>query len=521
MKRLVKGDWDGLFALGLDNLIMLLLINALALGVIGFDPELLFTRILPANAVGLIVGNLYFARLAQKLAAETGRDDVCALPYGINIFTIIVFTFGIMLPVKLGALADGATEADAIRAAWGAGVLAAVFSGLIEFIGSFAAGWVRRITPRAALLAAIGGIGFLFIGGDYFFRAYSFPLVGITTLLLTLVLYFGKMKVRWGIPGGSLVLLVGVILSWSQFWLTGGGPSANLSISTDYLGFFLPVPVVGEMVAALPYLLPYSPVILTMGLISLVGSLMNIESAAAAGDSYPTKGPLLVNGLGSMLTGIFGSPFPTTIYIGHPGWKKLGARAGYSSLTGIVFTVILCTGSISVLAGIIPIEAGMAILIWIGLTIASQAFEAVPRAHIPAVATGMVPALAAFSLLTMQRTWSALGFGGGGDALPTDPSVYSAQGLALSGIFALNAGYLYTCMILASITCAIIDRRFRLGAAWAVAGAVLAGLGFIHSFQFTAVGYQETLGDNPAWAIYYLIAAGVLWSVPWVFREVE
>jgi len=126
MKRVVKGDIDGLFALGLDNLIMLLLINSLALGVIGFDSELFFTRILPGNAVGLIIGNLYFAHLARNLARKTGREDVCALPYGINIFTIIVFTFGVMLPVKLEALGAGATEPEAIRAAWGAGVLAAV-----------------------------------------------------------------------------------------------------------------------------------------------------------------------------------------------------------------------------------------------------------------------------------------------------------------------------------------------------------------------------------------------------------
>lgn len=518
MKRVVRGDIDGLFALGLDNLIMLLLINSLALGVLGFDPEIFFTRMLPGNAVGLLVGNLYFAHLARKLGRAEGRDDVCALPYGINIFTIIIFTFAVMLPVKLEALASGATEAEAIRAAWGAGVLAAVVSGAVELFGSFFAGWIRRITPRAALLSAIGAVGFLFIGSDYFFRAYSYPLVGFTTLFLTLILYFGRMRVKGGVPGGVLVLGVGVLLAWSQFAITGDGPAANLSISVHHLGFFLPVPVIGEISSALPYLLPYFPVILTMGLLSLMGSLMNIESAAAAGDGFPTRGPLLVNGIGSMLTGVFGSPYPTTIYIGHPGWKKIGARAGYSSLTGLIFTVILCTGTLSFLAGVIPIEAGMAILIWIGLTIASQAYEAVPREHIPAVSIGMVPALAAFTLLIMQRTWSALGFAPGGEALPTDFAVFDRQGLYVGGIFALNAGYLYTCMILSAIVCFIIDNRFRISAAWAMAGAVLAAIGFIHSYQFSGMGYRETLFDGSQWALYYAAAAGILWMVPYFLK---
>jgi two-component system, cell cycle sensor histidine kinase and response regulator CckA len=62
------------------------------------------------------------------------------------------------------------------------------------------------------------------------------------------------------------------------------------------------------------------------------GSLQNIESAESAGDAYDTRTSLTVNGLGSIVAAMFGSAFPTTIYIGHPGWKALGARAGYSVL---------------------------------------------------------------------------------------------------------------------------------------------------------------------------------------------
>ena len=243
MKRWVKGDIDGLFALGLDNLIMLLLINSLALGVLGFDAELFFTRMLPGNAVGLIIGNLYFAHLARKLAEREGRNDVCALPYGINIFTIIVFTFTVMLPVKLDALATGVGESEALRSAWGAGVLAAVVSGLVETVGAFFARWIRRVTPRAALLSAIGGVGLLFIGADYFFRAYSFPLVGLVTLVLTLVFYFGRMRVKGGLPGGVVVLGVGLIVVWAQRGITGGGPAQGLELSLDHVGLFLPVPI--------------------------------------------------------------------------------------------------------------------------------------------------------------------------------------------------------------------------------------------------------------------------------------
>ena len=192
MKRFVRGDWDGFFALGLDNLIMLLLMGSLCLGPLGFTPEFFYTRILPANAIGLLIGNLFYARQARRLARAEGRDDVCALPYGINLFTIIVFTFGVMLPAKIDALGAGKSLEEAQTIAWHAGLIACLISGLIEFGGSFIAGHLRRWTPRAALLSALAGIGLVFLGGLYFFRAFAYPWIGMATIALTFVIYWTR-----------------------------------------------------------------------------------------------------------------------------------------------------------------------------------------------------------------------------------------------------------------------------------------------------------------------------------------
>jgi len=91
--------------------------------------------------------------------------------------------------------------------------------------------------------------------------------------------------------------------------------------------------------------LPYLSVIVPMGLFNLIGSLQNIESAEAAGDSYKTTPSLAVNGIGTLVAALFGSCFPTTIYIGHPGWKSLGARAGYSILNCLFFIVVCLSGT--------------------------------------------------------------------------------------------------------------------------------------------------------------------------------
>src|SRR6266851_2279864 len=142
MHWLVRGDIDGFFGLALDNLVQLLLIDALCRFVLGFPPELVYGRVLPGAAVSLLVGNLAYAIQAKRLAERTGRTDVCALPYGINTVSLFAHVFLIMLPAKALAVKSGAI--DPARVAWQAGLLATLCSGVIELAGAFVAERVRK-----------------------------------------------------------------------------------------------------------------------------------------------------------------------------------------------------------------------------------------------------------------------------------------------------------------------------------------------------------------------------------------
>src|SRR5215471_630153 len=153
MKWIVRGDIDGFFGLALDNLVQLLLIDALCRFVLGFSPDLIYGRVLPGAAVSILIGNVAYAYQARQLAARTGRRDVCALPYGINTVSLIAHVFLIMLPAK--AIATLAGAPDPARVAWQAGLVATLFSGIIELAAAFVAERVRRATPRAALLSTL------------------------------------------------------------------------------------------------------------------------------------------------------------------------------------------------------------------------------------------------------------------------------------------------------------------------------------------------------------------------------
>lgn len=515
MKLFAKGDVDGFFGLALDNLVQVLLIESLCTGVLGFPRELVYGRILPGVAVSLVVGNLFYAWQARRLARQTGRTDVCALPYGINTVSLFAYVFLVMLPAKFAAAAAG--HPDPARAAWQAGLVACVGSGLIEFGGAFVAERLRKATPRAALLSTLSGIALGFISLGFLFRTFAHPVVGLTVLSVILLTYFGRVKFRGGLPGGLVAVALGTLLAW----LTGIAPGAAAPAQP---GLYLPVPVVGDLLQILagPAWLTYLSVILPMGLFNLVGSLQNIESAEAAGDLYPTAPSLAVNGLGTLSAALFGSCFPTTIYIGHPGWKALGARAGYSVLNAVFFCVVCLTGTFSAIAWAVPVDAGMAIVLWIGIVISAQAFSATPREHAPAVVVGLLPALAAWGALMAKNGLRAAGLGTPDHPFTADLlPAFLGTDTWIHGALALEQGFVFSAMVLSAATVAVIGRRFLQAAAWTFAGAALSALGLMHAYRWTP---GDTAFDlAPAWpfAAGYAAMGFVFLAARWLTRPDE
>ncbi len=508
----VRGDIDGFFGLAVDNLVQLLVIDALCRFVLGFDQGLLYGQVLPAAALSILAGNLFYSWQAMALARRTGRDDVCALPYGINTPSVFAYVFLVMLPVKL-ATGDP-------RAAWHAGLVAAFGSGLIELSGSLVADRLRRHVPRAALLSTLAGIALTFISLGFLFRTFAHPMVGVATFVVVSLVYFGHLRFRGGLPGGLVAVLVGMAIAWIQ----GIAPVGETPAPP---GLFLPLPVVGELLSALtgPYGLAYISVIVPMGLFNLIGSLQNLESAAAAGDDFPTRPSLAANGLGTLVGALFGSAFPTTIYIGHPGWKALGARIGYSWLDGAFMTLICFTGTLGWIAWAVPIEAGMAIVLWIGIVITAQAFQATPRAHAPAVVIGLLPGVAAWGAMMIKS-----GVRAATEVAGADPLFGDALGAALTradvyadGAFSLEQGFILTAMVLAAATVAIIEGHFKTAAAWFAAAAVLTSVGLMHGWAWGVADTTLAVGWGTATetALAYAIGAVLCLLAPLVGTRAE
>jgi AGZA family xanthine/uracil permease-like MFS transporter len=498
----VRGDLDGFFGLMVDNLVQVLLIIALCTHVAGLPSDLIVTRILPGVAISLLIGNLFYGLQAHYVARKYRRLDTTALPYGVNTPSVIAYVYFIMGPVYR---MSGDPEL-----AWKAGLLACLVSGVIEFGGAFIAERLRRVTPRAALLGVLAGLAIAFIASDFAFRIYTTPLVGLLPLGILLLAYFGRFRFPWGLPGGFLVIVIGTLLAWVTSllgidWFGGIRMSgAELRSAADGVRWIQPVFWGSEVLSVLTrteVLVPFLTVSIPMGVLNALGSLQNIESAEAAGDRYATAPSLAVNGLGTIAAGLFGSCFPTTIYIGHPAWKSMGAKAGYSILNGLFFTLLFLFGCGTVLEKLIPIEAGAAIVMYIGIIITAQAFQATPRAHAPAVAIALFPALAAILAVKIQGFHVDVGAAtsiaevaanaGPASRLPEFPGILA--------LFGANAGWLVTSLILTAVGVAFIEKRYKTAAIWSGAATVLTLIGLLHSYRVIQTDQGDIVREYFLW----------------------
>ncbi len=139
------------------------------------------------------------------------------------------------------------------------------------------------------------------------------------------------------------------------------------------------------------------------GIYDLVEAMDNVESAAVAGDSFPTTRVLTADGIVSLIGCLMGNPFINAVYIGHPGWKAMGGRIGYSAATGVMVILLSWFGIISVMMALIPVVAISPILLYIGMLIGAQAFQENPKSHAPAIILALTPHIAAWGKLADRQ----------------------------------------------------------------------------------------------------------------------
>jgi AGZA family xanthine/uracil permease-like MFS transporter len=509
------GDWNAFFGFGTNILVNMLVLTGLLRFVLKMPDSLVFGRILPALGLMMCLSTFYYAWLAYRLAQKTGRSDVCALPSGVSVPHMFIVTFVIMLPVAI-------KTGDPMKG-WSAGLVWVFFQSFILMIGGFIAPVIRRITPRAALLGTLAGVSVTFISMRPALEMYMTPQIGLVCFAIILVSWFGGVKYPKGIPAGLVAIAVGMIIAWGSnlFGLGLGGLSLKgLGDAFASFGFSVPIPAVGQVFSGFEFLGVILVTAIPFGIYDLVEAMDNVESAEAAGDPYPTTRVLTADGVVSLIGCLMGNPFINAVYIGHPGWKAMGGRIGYSAATGVMVVLLSWFGIISVLLALVPVVAISPILLYIGMLIGAQAFQTTPVKHAPAIVLALTPHLAAWAKLQIDTmlgsTLNAAQAVGGlaadkvGDVKAAAIAALPQQGVLYKGLEVMGGGSILAGLVLGAIGVFVIERDFVKASAFAFAGAVLTYFGFMHG---EAVGIGGGFGVTPAVALAYAVVAAAFFAV--------
>jgi AGZA family xanthine/uracil permease-like MFS transporter len=496
-KLWVTGDWNAFFGFGTNILVNLLTLTALLRFVLKMPDDIVFGRILPATGLMLCLSTMYYAWLAYRLAQTTGRNDVCALPSGISVPHMFIVTFVIMLPI-------GLQTGDPIRA-WEAGLTWVFIQSFVLMIGGFVGPVIRKVTPRAALLGTLAGVALTFISMRPALEMFLTPVIGLTCFAIIMLGWFGGVNYR-GLPAGLVAIAAGTFIAWASTAAGlnyGGLTLQGLAASLTDFGFHVPLPAVGHVFSGFEFLGVILVTAIPFGIYDLVEAIDNVESAAVAGDSFPTTRVLTADGVVSLIGCLMGNPFINAVYIGHPGWKAMGGRIGYSAGAGIMVILLCWFGTISLMLALIPSVAILPILLYIGMLIGSQAFQETPKRHAPAVVLALVPHLAAWAITMINGALTAAG-----SAVPALNAQQLAElvarmrneGVLYDGLHVLGGGSILSGLVLGAIGVFIIERDFMKASAFALAGAAMTFFGFMH-------GERIGLGESPAVAMSYLAVA--------------
>jgi AGZA family xanthine/uracil permease-like MFS transporter len=487
----VAGDWNGFFGLFTNVLLNVIVLTGLCLGVVQLPEDLVFGRILPALGIALPLGNIFYAWMAWKMAQRERRSDVTAMPYGPSVPHMFIVVFLIMLPVYL--------KTKDANLAWRAGLAWCLIIGIIVLLGAFVGPWIRRHTPRAAMLGTLAGISIAFISLRPAFQSWEVPWIAFISLAIVLISWTANVRLPGGLPGGLVAVVVGMVLGWLAYFFGWSDYMKAQAVTESFskFGLHLPMPS-GDVFSGLQDVAPLLATAIPLGIYNFTEAMNNVESAAAAGDNYNLRQILLADGIGAIVGAVLGSPFPPAVYIGHPGWKAVGGRIGYSLATGVVIALVCFLGLTALLLAVVPLVAILPILLYIGLVIGAQAFQASPQAHAPAVVLAIIPNVAAWGQTQVDGALAAAGT----SAAALGYAKLAGTGVVYHGMELLAGGAVLAGLVLGAVAAFIIDRNFKMAATYAFAGAVLSFFGFIH-------GAQLGVAVSPQVALGYALFAGV------------
>ena len=456
-----KGDINAFFGLMLDNMTGLVILASILTGIFGMPADTVLLKMVPGTALGIMLGDLAYTWMAFRLAKKEKRQDVCAMPLGIDAIALFGLSLGVIGPAFLLTKDPGK--------AWAVGMAVLVVMGAVKTLTAFFGEAVRRNVPRAALLGSLGAVAIVFIAYLPFLKIIADPVAGLVALGVILLTFVARVKLPYDIPGALAAVGIGTVVYYIAKMFGAAGAHQLPEIP---MALALPLPTM-HWLDGLALGAKYLPLAIPIAISNVIGGIDNTESAAVAGDRYNTRDILLVEGVATFVAGMCGGVIQNTPYIGHPAYKRMGGRAAYTLATALFIGLGSMLGLIGILISLLPESVMVPILVFIGLEVCNQAYAQTDRRHISAVSICFIPVIADLVFIQFNSIMGSMGIKSA-DLTPDLRATYE-------GVMVLGNGFIVTAMLWATIVTSLIDKNLKKAAWLSVLGAALTVTGFIHS----------------------------------------
>ncbi len=494
-KFFVSGDINGFFGLMFDNLTVLSFLAGILIFVFKYPADIVYSKMFPGTAFGVLVGDLIYAYMAIRLAQRTNNPNVTAMPLGLDTPSTIGIALTVLGPAFIALKAKGMGDREAAEMTWYIGMATMVMIGLIKVVFSFLGNWVQRVVPQAGLLGSLAGIGLALIGFLPIVDVFSLPVVGTISLGIIIYNLISGIDLPKKLPG----VLVAVVLGTTAYYILGplGLSGGSYSTPKAELYLSLPIPTLDFLKGFVPAL-TYLPIAFPFAILTVIGGINVTESARVGGDDYDTRKVLLVEAFATLIAGVCGGVAQSTPYIGQPAYKAMGSRIGYVIMTGLFVGLGGMLGYVSYIVELIPRAVLAPILIFVAIDIMSQAFTAVPVQHIPAVCFSYLPNIA--RLLQIKLTNPSI--------VPPEKfaELMNEVGKTLPEtlvIVSLGNGFILTAMLWGAFMAKVSDRQLKQASIYLVILALLTFFGIIHSAIPDGNMYFPWTLNEPARSIPY------------------
>ena len=226
------GDINAFFALAFDNLALLAVMSGILIGGFKMPAAVVLQQMVPGTAVGVLVGDAIYAWLAVRLAGREQRQDVCAMPLGIDTPSLFALSLGVIGPAYL--------QSHDAMAAWAIGVAVLFIMGLVKVVAAFFGDTLRRALPGAALIAVLSAVAVALIMFIPFTKLMAEPIGGLVALGVVLLALIGRVRMPAGLPVVPLAVLLGALSIWVASWFGYTTPARAAEGAS--LGLYLPWP---------------------------------------------------------------------------------------------------------------------------------------------------------------------------------------------------------------------------------------------------------------------------------------